>query len=194
MDQISLSFFQIWISWLPLRASVAGFLIAIVHSISPKPVWPFVWMSRTVPHPVQNLQYFCCSRQYTCVTKLYSCINNQHYQDVQRSLLNIFSEIVGFRRGWTKFFRPLGYSTVLRGLKATFREYLSVPSSKIKMSWTSWPMKIRPIGIPETSVSNHLMLRKNTEYGRIQIFVSLPFLLLSGNTCEWNIQFESNLI
>jgi hypothetical protein len=32
---------------------------------------------------------------------------------------------------------------------------------------TSWPLKMEPMGGPETSVSNHLTPRNNTEYGRI---------------------------
>jgi hypothetical protein len=35
-------------------------------------------------------------------------------------------------------------------------------------SWTSWPLKMGLICSPETSVSNHLMLRNNPEDGRIR--------------------------
>ena len=40
----------------------------------------------------------------------------------------------------------------------TFRDNLSVPSSR------SWPLKMRPVGCPETSVRNyHYSLRNNSE-------------------------------
>ena len=43
-------------------------------------------------------------------------------------------------------------------LKPTFRDYLSVPSSRVKLSssWTAWTLKMGTIGSPKTSVSNNV--------------------------------------
>jgi hypothetical protein len=43
-------------------------------------------------------------------------------------------EIVGFRRGWNEVSRLLGYYAACGGLTPTFREYLSVPSSRVKQA------------------------------------------------------------
>jgi hypothetical protein len=48
--------------------------------------------------------------------------------------MHYLSEILGFRRGWTEFFHFLGYYAAWDGFKPTFRDYLSVPSSRVKMS------------------------------------------------------------
>jgi hypothetical protein len=55
----------------------------------------------------------------------------------------------------------LEYYTALCGSSVpTFRDNLSVPSSMVRKSWTSRPLKMKPIGCPETSVqSYHSMLR-----------------------------------
>jgi hypothetical protein len=38
----------------------------------------------------------------------------------------------------------------------TFRDNISIPSSRVKTSnWNSWPLKMGPIGCPETSVQNY---------------------------------------
>jgi hypothetical protein len=56
-------------------------------------------------------------------------------------------------------------SFVLRdhvGLNPTFRDCLSVPSSRVKMSsWTAWPLKMGPIGSRETSALNQITPRNN---------------------------------
>ena len=68
--------------------------------------------------------------------------------------------ILRFRRGLSKFFRLPRYYAAWGGLKPTLRGYLPVPSS------ISWPLKMAPIGSPETSVSNRLALRNDPEDGR----------------------------
>ena len=63
----------------------------------------------------------------------------------------------------TLLFRLLGYYSAWSGLKPTFRDSLSAPSSR-----TLWPLNMEPTGNPKTSVSNHLTPRNNPEGGRIQ--------------------------
>jgi hypothetical protein len=43
--------------------------------------------------------------------------------------------IFGSCSGWNKLFCLLGYYMVLGGLRLTFWDYLSFPSSKVKLSW-----------------------------------------------------------
>jgi hypothetical protein len=43
----------------------------------------------------------------------------------------------------------------------------SVSWFETDVAWTAAPLKMGPIGIPETSASNHLTQRKNTEDGKI---------------------------
>jgi hypothetical protein len=69
-----------------------------------------------------------------------------------------------FRQRLNEFFRLLGYYPTWGDLKPTFRDYLSVPSSRAKLSF----LKMGPIGSPETSVLNHLTLRNSPEDRRIQ--------------------------
>jgi hypothetical protein len=44
-----------------------------------------------------------------------------------------FFVMLGFCRGWTEFFRLLGYYAEWGGLKQTFRDYLSVLPSRVKL-------------------------------------------------------------
>ena len=46
----------------------------------------------------------------------------------------LLCDIVRFRRGWTELFRFMGYYAEWGGLKPTFRDHLSVPSSTVKLS------------------------------------------------------------
>ena len=64
----------------------------------------------------------------------------------------------------TEFFRLLGYYAARGDLKPTSHRQ----GSRVKMHWTSWPLKIRTICSPETSVSNHLTPRNNSEDGIIE--------------------------
>jgi hypothetical protein len=52
---------------------------------------------------------------------------------------------------------PLGYYVAFSGISVpTFRDNLSVLSSRIKKSKKNfWPLKIGPIGCPETSIHNY---------------------------------------
>jgi hypothetical protein len=72
-----------------------------------------------------------------------------------------------------KIFEIIPSSGLLRGvrwLKLTFRDYLSVPSSRVKLSsLTLWPLNVGEIGNPETSVLNHLTPCNNPEDGRINL-------------------------
>ena len=73
------------------------------------------------------------------------------------------------RSGWTEFSCLLGYYAAWSGFKPTFRDYLSVPSSRVKVSsWTAWPLKMGPIGSRETSVLNQITPRNSPEDGSIQ--------------------------
>ena len=70
------------------------------------------------------------------------------------------------RKPCYELFRVLGYYATWGCLKPTFREYLWVPTSRVKL----WPLKIRRIGSPETSVSNRLTTRNNSDDGGIQFY------------------------
>ena len=91
-------------------------------------------------------------------------------------------EVVGFRRGWTEFFRLLGYHAAWDGLKPTFRDYLSVQFSNVKMSKKDIL----------TSVLNHLTPRNNSEDGIIHLYVySVLIKIVTGQlelisaACGW---------
>jgi hypothetical protein len=62
----------------------------------------------------------------------------------------------------------VGYNAASSGNPLpTFRENISVPSSRIYSSWTSWPLKMGPIRCPETSVKDfHSTLRNTLEERR----------------------------
>jgi hypothetical protein len=66
--------------------------------------------------------------------------------------------ISGFRRDVNGICALLGcYAALIVSLLPTFRGYLSVPSSRVKQcnsSWAALPLKMGPIGCPETSVTN----------------------------------------
>jgi hypothetical protein len=57
---------------------------------------------------------------------------------------------------WDEICALLGYYAASNdNLLPTFRDNVSVPSSRIKKSyWISWPLKMVPIRYPETSVKN----------------------------------------
>ena len=46
----------------------------------------------------------------------------------------LLHDIIGFRRSWTEFFRLLGYYAAWCSFKPTFRDYISVPSSRVRLS------------------------------------------------------------
>jgi hypothetical protein len=85
--------------------------------------------------------------------------------------------ISGFRRDVDEICALVGYYAAPSGCSVpTFRDNLSVPSSRVKnskknvSSWTSWHLKIGPIGYPETSVQNyHSVLRNIPEERRSHI-------------------------
>ena len=89
-------------------------------------------------------------------------------------------EIAGFRRGWTEFFLFLGHYEAWDDFKPTFRYYLSVPPTKVKLG---------PIGSWKTSVSNNLTPLNNPEAGSIQelvcqrCFKAIDLLSLSPALC-----------
>jgi hypothetical protein len=69
----------------------------------------------------------------------------------------------------------LSYNAVSTGNPLpTFRDNVSVRSSRVKKSkksWSSWPLMMEPVGCPETSVQNyHSMLRNIPEGGRSHLF------------------------
>jgi hypothetical protein len=56
-------------------------------------------------------------------------------------------------------------------LTPTFRDYLSVPSSRVKLSLDILTLKYGKIGSPKTSVSNNITPRNNPNDRKIQGFV-----------------------
>jgi hypothetical protein len=66
------------------------------------------------------------------------------------------SVISGFRRAVDEICALLGCCAPSIGSSvSTFRDNLSVRSSRVKTSKTSWPLKMGPIGTPETSVKDY---------------------------------------
>jgi hypothetical protein len=84
-------------------------------------------------------------------------------------LLTIKNQFVGHRKhSMIKICALLGYYAAWSGSSVpTFRDNLSVPSWRFKrsnkafFSWTSWPLKTRPIGCPETSVQKYHSTPRN---------------------------------
>ena len=110
------------------------------------------------------------------------------------------SAISGFRRDVDEIWALLWYHAAFSGISVpTFRDTLSVSHS-----WTSWPLKMGPIGCPETLVHNyHSKLRNIPEERRSQIFPplhvfwSLPFLRLSPpfqRPCSFTLQQHDWLV
>jgi hypothetical protein len=91
------------------------------------------------------------------------CYKPNEYSERRR--LKYSCEIGREEKGEKDFNRILPSSGLLRSERWFETD---VPSSRVKMSWTSWPLKIRTIGSPETSVSNHLTPRNNSEDGIIE--------------------------
>ena len=84
--------------------------------------------------------------------------------------------ISGFHRDVVEIFALLGYYAALNGSSVlTFRDNLSVPSSRVKKSSsTSWFLKIGEKGCPETSAQNcHSTLCNIPEERRSQLRVFL---------------------
>ena len=79
-------------------------------------------------------------------------------------------EIMCFRRCWTEFFCLLGRYAAWGGFKPTFRDYILVPSSRVKLSYLkSLTLEVetdrysRNVGL----ISNRLTPRNDLEDGRI---------------------------
>ena len=81
--------------------------------------------------------------------------------------------IAGFRRGWTQFFRLLGYYVAYSDLKPTFRDYISVPYLRVKLCVSLTPEN-RTMTSPETSASSRLRPRNNPPEERIQLSICTP--------------------
>lgn len=65
-----------------------------------------------------------------------------------------------WRRWPNEAFATVGWNTAYVGSVPTFRDSLSVPSSRVKQSkknfsWTAGHLKMGPLGCPETSVNNY---------------------------------------
>jgi hypothetical protein len=60
-------------------------------------------------------------------------------------------EIVGFLRDSTEFFRLLGYYAVFSDLKQTFRDYLPVPSLRVKL----FKNQLKPRNNPEYEITRY---------------------------------------
>jgi hypothetical protein len=84
-------------------------------------------------------------------------------------------DIVGIRRGCAEFFvfRVVTWSKVVRNRRL--------------WSTCRWPLKVGRMGSPETSVSNHLTPRNNTEGGRIRCINLVICCIL-----PWNIFCNSD--
>jgi hypothetical protein len=80
------------------------------------------------------------------------------------------SVISGFRDEVSQMWALLGFYPAQSGNSVpTFRGNISDPSSKVKNSRTSWPLKMGPTGCPETSVKDyHSTLHNTTEESRSQ--------------------------
>jgi hypothetical protein len=66
--------------------------------------------------------------------------------------------ISGFRRDVDEIYALLGYNAASSGNPLpTFRDNISVPSSRVKKSKKTWtdPLKMGPIRCPETSVKDY---------------------------------------
>jgi len=73
--------------------------------------------------------------------------------------------ISGFCRQVDENCSLLGYYAACSGIfLPTFRHNLSIPPSGVKKSAVSWPLKMGPMGCPETSAWNYrYTLRNNLE-------------------------------
>jgi hypothetical protein len=84
----------------------------------------------------------------------------------------------GFRRDMEEICDLLGYYAALSSSSVpTFRDNRSVPSSRVKKSKFSWPLKMGLIRCPETSVvDNHSTLRNIEEKHRHEVKVKWSFI------------------
>jgi hypothetical protein len=100
----------------------------------------------------------------------------------------ITSLIPGFQCDVDKICALPRYFTTSSGNSlSTFRDNLSVPTSKVKQpqSWIYWPFKTEPMGCPETSVKDyHSTMRNNPEECRCYI-IMLLMLPLWSNITRW---------
>jgi hypothetical protein len=105
----------------------------------------------------------------------------------------------GFCRDVDQIWALLGYYAALSGSSVlTFRDNLSVPSSRVNKSssWAYWPLKMGPIVCPETSVQNYYStLRNIPEERRSQQAVISSSLTYKGHVlrrvCCKNIEEHS---
>jgi hypothetical protein len=83
----------------------------------------------------------------------------------------IASSISGFRLDVCDICAPMGcYAALSGGSVLAFLHNLSVQSSRVKMSWTSWPLKMGRISCQEKSVRNyHPTLRNIPEESRSEV-------------------------
>jgi hypothetical protein len=138
---------------------------------------------------------------YNGVCPLWSTSGNYIFKHNLGSLpcnkLCLYSLISGFRRHIDKIC-PLRryYAASCGNCVPTFRDNVSIPSSRIKnfktswsfSSWTSWPLRMGPIRCPENSVNYyHTTLRNIPEECRSYVCIpcdvtssmALPFLYSS---------------
>lgn len=84
-------------------------------------------------------------------------------------------------------------------LSRTFRDIVSIPSSRVKMSsWTSWALKMGTIWCPETSVTNRptpFKIQRKKYLSVVDIFVPRFFLRSSSNRLYFlpRLTFSSTL-
>ena len=71
---------------------------------------------------------------------------------LRSKVLSYNCEIAGFRRRWTKFFRLMGYYAASSALKQTFRDYLSVPSSKVFLDIVTPLSRVLPAKLTDSQV------------------------------------------
>ena len=109
---------------------------------------------------------------------------NDERPALKRNTLYVIS---GSRRGVDEIFALLGHYAPLSGCSLpTFRDNISVPSSRVKKSkkknWASWPLMMGPTGCPKTSVHNyHSTLCNIPEECRYQTHCSTISLLVITN-------------
>jgi hypothetical protein len=79
-----------------------------------------------------------------------------------RTILIFINHISGFRREVDDIWALLQYYAAYSGNSLpTFRDNLSVPSSRSMISWT---LKMGPIGCPQTSVRNYHYTPRNKDF------------------------------
>jgi hypothetical protein len=144
------------------------------------------WNPKGLSRPVAGkLCLFFFTRNISMYASLYSCCSGGAYSCSHRKSGGVtgrlMCEIAGFGHGWNEFVSFLCCGA-WGSFNPTFRDYLSVPSSRTKMYET---IEDGPVGSPETSVSNHITPHNNPEDGRIQVGYWFPLWTVNQTIEAW---------